>query len=173
MELCGHSSIFCKFEFKYYLHFCDQSDGKSVTIESVFCVEFKAWSVSISKCNLWRFERMTSSSRHPLRQLPHHRWRQMPRNQRRYQPRQHPRHRWRHLPAWHTPSGRWQTAGYDEKMGISVTKSIRHQTQTPLTTPSEATGRRRIMTKMVVHQWPKPTVIDWISFCDHRHFVTE
>jgi len=80
---------------------------------------------------------------------------------------------WRHLPAWHTPSGRWQTAGYDEKMGISVTKSIRHQTQTPLTTPSESTGRQRIMTKMVVHQWPKPTVIDWISFCDHRHFVTE
>ena len=65
MELCGHSSIFCKFEFKYYLHFYDQSDGKSVTIESVFSVEFKAWSVSISKCNLWRFERMTSSATSP------------------------------------------------------------------------------------------------------------
>ena len=65
MELCGHSSIFCKFEFKYYLHFCDQSDGKSVTIESVFCVEFKAWSVSIFKCNLWWLKAFCVSNSKP------------------------------------------------------------------------------------------------------------
>lgn len=108
----------------------------SVTKVMVNLWQLKACFVSNSKPDLCRFLNVICDDlkewhhlpRHPLHQLPHHRWHHMPRNQRRYQPRQHPHHRWRHLPAWHTPSGRWQTSGYDDKTGLSMTKSIRHQT---------------------------------------------
>jgi hypothetical protein len=83
--------------------------------------------------------------------------------------------RWCQLHRWR---GSWrleqiQTVGNDKKTRLSMTKSTRHRTRNAVNGAVKMLGRREIMTKVVLHPWPKSIVTDWNHFNDDASIVTE